>query len=157
MNHRNNAGALRTMLRTGIAAACVAAASAAPAAPQCSISTNAQLSFGTVVALESTGDRTTDSAGSFWINCNSEVTGAPQLYSGTPRVMLSGANSLPFQLSLSSPGAGDLPAASPGTPLPIARDGTNQTVTLYGKIRVPDFKGLPPGLYSASVGLTIEY
>ncbi|HVZ45629.1 MAG TPA: spore coat protein U domain-containing protein [Ramlibacter sp.] len=147
----------RNLLRASIAAAAAAATAAASAAPQCSVSTNARLDFGTVIALESTGDRTTDSAGSFWINCNSEVTAAPRLYSGTARVMQYGAMSLPFRLSLVAPGAGDLPAATPGAPLAFPRDGTNQTVTLYGAIRAADFKALPPGLYSTSVSLTVEY
>jgi spore coat protein U-like protein len=146
-----------------IAAAAAFATIAVPAlatplaTPQCSVATGAQLVFGTVVALERTGDQTTDSASSFWINCNSEVTAAPQLYSPGPRVMQSGAQRLPFKLSLVSPNAGDLPTGSPGTALSFPRNGANQTVTLYGKILASDFKALPGGFYSSSISLTIEY
>jgi spore coat protein U-like protein len=144
--------------RMSVAAACLAAAvGPAWAVPQCSVATSAQLNFGTVVALASTGDRTTNSASSFWINCNSEVTAAPQLYSAGTRVMQSGARQLPFRLSVVSAGGSDLPATGPGTSLGFARDGTNQTVTIYGKILASDFKSLAAGLYSTSVTLTIEY
>ncbi|MFC5499318.1 spore coat protein U domain-containing protein [Caenimonas terrae] len=142
-----------------LAAAAMLGSLAVPAmaTPQCSVATGAQLLFGTVVVLERTGDKTTDSASSFWINCNSEVIAAPQMYATGARVMQSGTQQLPFKLSLVSPGGGDLPAGSPGTALDFPHNGANQTVTLYGKILVSDFKSLPGGLYSGSVHLTIEY
>ena len=127
------------------------------AVPTCTIASGAMLSFGAVVALANTGDVTTNSGSSFWVNCTSDVAAAPTVYSATPRTLLSGGNSLPFALSMVSPGGTELPTASPGTQLGIARNGSNQMVTLYGKILATHFQSLSPGMYSTSIMLTIEY
>jgi hypothetical protein len=115
------------------------------------------LSFGAVVALASTGDVTTNSGSSFWVNCTSDVAAAPALYSASARTLLSGGNSLPFALSIVSPGGVELPTASPGTQLGLTRNGSNQTVTLYGKILATNFQSLSSGMYSTSLTLTLEY
>jgi spore coat protein U-like protein len=142
---------LRVLFMAGLTA------TPALAAPTCTIASGATLSFGAVVALASTGDVTTNSGTSLWVNCNSDVTAAPALYSATPRTLVSGGNSLPFALSAVSPGGAELPAASAGAPLAIARDGTNHTVTLYGRIAASDFRMLPAGAYSRAISLTLEY
>ncbi len=129
----------------------------ARAVPTCTSDSGATLSFGAIVALASSADVTTNSGSSFWVNCTSDVATAPALYSTTPRTLLSGGQRLPFALSAVSPGGAELPTASPGTPLAIARNGSNQTVTLYGKILASNFKSLPAGMYSTSIILTIEY
>jgi spore coat protein U-like protein len=69
---------LRVLFMAGLTA------TPALAAPTCTIASGATLSFGAVVALASTGDVTTNSGTSLWVNCNSDVTGAPALYSATP-------------------------------------------------------------------------
>jgi len=127
------------------------------AVPTCTIASGAMLSFGAVVALASTGDVTTNSGSSFWVNCTSDVAAAPALYSATPRTLLSGGSSLPFALSIVSPGGVELPTASPGTLLGLTRNGSNQMVTLYGKILATNFQSLSPGMYSRSITLTLEY
>jgi Spore Coat Protein U domain len=127
------------------------------AIPTCTIATGATLSFGAVVALASTGNVSTNTASSFWVNCTSDVTAAPTLYSSTPRTLTSGANSLAFSLSAVAPGGTELPTASPGAALTITRDGTNQTVTLHGRLFSSNFRSLPSGQYSRSIGLTLEY
>ena len=127
------------------------------AVPTCTIASGAVLSFGAVVALASTGDVTTNSGSSFWVNCTSDVVAAPTLYSATPPILLSGGNSLPFALSIVSPGGAELPIVSPGTQLGITRNGSNQVVTLYGKILATNFQSLSPGMYSMSITLTLEY
>jgi spore coat protein U-like protein len=145
-------------LRQTIAALAMAtAAGYACATPQCTVSSSATLSFGAVVALASTGDVNSDTGSSFWVNCNAEVTSPPAIYSSDVRAMTSGGRSLPFTLSVVAPGSTPLPSSSPGTPLAIARNGTNQVVTLYGKIRAADFKMLPGGVYTTSILMTIEY
>lgn len=131
--------------------------SRAEAVPTCSFSSSATLSFGAVVALASTGDVSTNTGTSFWVNCTSDVPSTPALYSATTRTLLSAGNALAFALSAAAPGGADVPTASPGMPLAITRNGTNQTVTLYGKITSNNFRSLPAGLYSRSVTLTIEY
>ena len=136
-----------------VAGACMPA----QAVPTCTVASGAVLSFGAVPALASTGDVTTNSGSSFWVNCTSDVTAAPALYSATPRTLLSGVNSLPFTLSMVAPGGAELPTASPGAQLGITRNGANQMLTLYGKILATNFQSLAPGTYSRSITLTLEY
>jgi spore coat protein U-like protein len=146
------------LLLQGIFASLVSAACTHGwAAPTCTVATGATLSFGAVVALASTGDVTTNSGGSFWINCTPDVSAAPSLYSATPRALTSGGNSLPFALSAVTPGGAELPTASPGASLAFTRDGTNQTVTLHGRLSSIHFRSLPAGGYARSIALTLEY
>lgn len=150
-------GALRSLcLRFGLTAM-LGVCGSALAVPTCTIASGATLAFGPIVALASTGDVTTNSGGTFWVNCTSDVTTTPALYSGTERTLVSGGNSLPFTLSAASPGGTELATQSTGTPLGIAKNGTNQTVTLYGKVLAADFRSLPSGTYSRSIALTVEY
>jgi spore coat protein U-like protein len=144
-------------LRALLVALLAAAALPARAVPTCTVSSDARLAFGTVVALASTGDRSTNTGSSFWVNCSAEVTAAPSLHSSSTRTMVSGGNGLPFSLSLVAPGGADLPTSSPGASLSITRNGTNQTVTLYGKILASAFRSLPAGTYSTVVSVTIVY
>ncbi len=127
------------------------------AVPTCTVASNATLSFGAIVALASTGDVTANSGTSFWVNCTSDVAAAPSVYSGTPRTLGSGGNTLPFALSVIAPGGAELPTASPGVSLGILRNGTQQVVTLYGKILANNFRSLPSGSYSRSISLMVEY
>lgn len=127
------------------------------AVPTCTVATGATLSFGAVVALASTADVTTNSGSSFWINCTPDVTAAPSLHSATPRLLISGGNSLAFALSAVTPEGAELPTASPGTPLGFVRDGTNQIVTLHGHMDASNFSSLPGGAYARSIVLTLEY
>lgn len=158
-NYRRMAGGRRRGSRIAqlslmlVAGACTSV----QAVPTCTVASGAMLSFGAVVALASTGDVTTNSGSSFWVNCTSDVAAAPALYSSTPRTLLSGGNNLPFALSMVAPGGAELPTASPGAQLGITRNGANQMVTLYGKILATNFQSLSPGVYSRSITLTLEY
>ena len=86
----------RTVRRRGVLArglllllaACACAN--ALAVPTCTIASGATLSFGSVVALASTGDVTTNSGSSLWVNCTSDVSTTPALYSSTTRTLVSG-------------------------------------------------------------------
>lgn len=127
------------------------------AVPTCTTASGATLAFGAIPALASTGDVSTNSGSSFWVNCTSDVATTPALYSSTPRTLLSGANSLPFALSGAAPGGAELPSAFPGMALGITKNGSNQTVTLHGKVFATGFKGLPSGSYSRAISLTVEY
>ena len=127
------------------------------AVPTCTVASSATLAFGPVVALASAGDVTTNTGSTFWINCSSDVTTTPALYSASPRTLVSGANTLPFRLSGISAAGSDLPASPSGTPLAVVRNGINQTVPLYGKILAADFKALPSGVYVGTITLTLEY
>lgn len=144
---------LQGLLASMVATACTQAL----AVPTCTVATGATLSFGAIVALASTGDVTTNSGSSFWVNCTSDVTDPPKLYSATARTLTSGGNSLAFALSAVTPGGAELPTASPGASLGITRNGTNQTVTLHGRVYSSNFRSLPAGMYAASIALTLEY
>lgn len=139
------------------AAVLATACTRALAVPTCTVATGATLSFGPIVALASTGDVTTNSGSSFWVNCTSDVIAAPSLHSATPRTLASGGSSLPFALSTVTPGGAELPSASPGAPLGFTRNGTNQAVTLHGRVDSGNFKSLPAGAYARSIALTLEY
>jgi spore coat protein U-like protein len=140
-----------------IALLALSGASTAWAVPTCTVASAGTLSFGTVVALASSPDVTTNTGSSFWVNCTADVPGTPSIYSGSSRVMVAGGNSLPFSLSAESPGGLALQTGSPGSALAITKNGTNETVTLYGKVFVADFKALPSGVYSAVIMVTVEY
>ena len=133
------------------------AATAATAVPICSISATATLSFGAVVALASSGDQSANTGTSLWVNCTADVATTPSLYWSTPRTLVSAVNSLPFGLSASSPGVTELRASSPGTALTILKNGTNEAVTLHGRVRAVDFRALPSGSYSRIISLTLKY
>ena len=154
---RTSRTSCRVGVRSWLAAVLMCLGTSAFAVPTCTVASGATLSFGAIVALASTSDVTTNSGSSFWVNCTSDVAAAPALYSATARSLQSGANTLPFALSGVSPGGSDLPTAFPGMTLGIARNGSNQTVTLYGKVLAADFKALPSGTYTRVISLTVEY
>jgi spore coat protein U-like protein len=148
---------LRLLARSALFTMLAAVGVDALAVPTCTVAKGATLSFGAVVALASTGNVTTNSGTSFWVNCTADVTATPALYSASTRTLVSGGNTLPFTLSAAPAGGADLTMTSPGTVLGIAKNGTNQTVPLYGRITASDFKSLPSGFYAASITLTVEY
>jgi hypothetical protein len=106
----------------GALIAVLAMVSAHASAQSCTVGTGGALAFGSVVALASTANQTTDSGQSFKVKCDSGVAGTLRLYSATPRVMQHNASSLPFNLSLNSGAANDdLPTAPLGAPFDITR------------------------------------
>lgn len=127
------------------------------AVPTCTVASGGTLAFGPVVALASSPDVSTNTGTSFWVNCTADVTTTPAIYSGSTRAMVSASSSLPFALSLVAPGGLELRSTSPGTPLTISNNGSNETVTLHGKIFANDFKALPTGVYLQVITLTVEY
>jgi spore coat protein U-like protein len=142
----------------GVLIALLAMVSTHAVAQSCTVGTGGTLAFGSVVALASTANQSTDSGQSFKVKCDSGVAGTLRLYSATPRVMQNITSSLPFNLSLNSGAANDdLPTAPLGAPFDITRNGTDQAVILYAKIFTQNFKSLPSGLYSAAIVLTLEY
>jgi spore coat protein U-like protein len=153
---RRNSRNIRCLLWTCVAAL-TGVVSEAWAVPTCTIASSPTISFGSFAALRSTGDQFANSGTSFWVNCTSDVTSAPTLYSASTRTMSSGVNQLPFTLSLSPSMSSGLPSTAPGEALSIARDGTSKTVTLYGRLASADFRVLPHGLYTTMVTLNLDY
>lgn len=128
------------------------------AAPTCTVASGATLSFGSIVALASTPDQTTNSGTTLWVNCSADVTETPTLYSSTsPRALVSGAHSIPLALSGVAPGGPELPYAPPGMPLNLLKNGSAETIVLYAKVQSIHFRSLPSGSYSAILSLTVEY
>lgn len=143
--------------RCAAAVALCAVATGASSVPVCTIADSASLAFGPVIALASTVSVSTNSGTSFWVNCTADVATTPSLYSSSTRSMTNGASSLPFNLSLVSAGGAELPSTSPGTSLSIVKNGTNQTVTLYGRVTAASFKALSSGHYTGLITLTLVY
>jgi hypothetical protein len=67
----------RALSRGALGFLLTGAAVEALAIPTCMVASGATLSFGAIVALASTGDVTTNSGTSFWVNCTAEVSAAP--------------------------------------------------------------------------------
>ncbi len=127
-------------------------------AQSCTVAAGASLVFPPIVALANGGSPSTDSGQSFKISCDASVVTTLRLYSASPRLMISRAYYLPFNLSLNSGAAADdLATSSPGTPVNIVRNGQAQAVTLYAKIHSYNFQSLPGGFYSTALTLTLEY
>lgn len=119
------------------------------------------ISFGSIVTLASTPDATADSGTTFKVACSSDLS--PTIASTTTRKMSDGAATphlLPFNLSLTaSAAADDFPSATPGA-LTTTKDGTLQTLTIYGKVLNTDFTGanaLPAGTYTTTLVMDVAY
>ena len=149
------------MTRTciGFVFALAAALVAAPvrASSGCDIALGAQIAFGVVVALASTGDVDGNSGSSLVVQCAADVEVSPSLYSSSPRELSGPGGELPFRLSLDAPGGAELADAAPGSPLPVTGDAHDHVVPLYARLRAVDFAALPAGAYSGAITLTIVY
>ena len=132
-------------------------AGAAHAITGCSIAPGAQIAFGAIVPLASSGDADSNSGGSLVVRCGTDVALPPSLHSSTARQLGGPGGYLPFRLSLVSPGGPDLAEASPGSPLSVSSDDADHVVTLHARIRAADFAAMPSGAYSGAITLTIEY
>jgi spore coat protein U-like protein len=126
----------------------------------CEVSAGGTISFGSIVALASTGNQAANSGSTFKVACSKDV--APTIATSTTRSMAdtgTGTHLLPFKLSLTNTGTDDLGSATP-TALTITQDGTPQTVTLYATILASDFSGanaLPLGAYTKTMTIDVAY
>lgn len=126
-----------------------------PAFALCTVSGSATIAFGAFEALASSGNQSANSGSTFVVKCTPNEK--PALYSTTPRTLVSGTSSLPFSLSIVSPGGPELPSMSPGAPMSFIQDNKDQVFVIHGLVRSADFRGLPSGTYSRVVTLTLEY
>lgn len=138
-----------------LVAAC--AAPAASAASGCTLGTGAQLDFGSIVPLASTGNVDSNTGSTLTVRCGADVVLPPRLRAASSRAMSGPGGYLPYHLSLLSPGGPELPDTSPGAALSVASDDVEHVVTLHGRVRAVDFAGMDSGSYSADITLTIEY
>ncbi len=96
---------------------------------------------------------TANTVSTFQVACSSDLT--PTIYASGTRAMTSGANTMPFNLSLTADAvADDLPTTSPGAALTLVQDGTLKDVPLYASVAPAAFRGLAGGSYTVT-GLSV--
>ena len=128
----------------------------------CSVSDSA-LDFGSISALDVTGDVTANTGTTLQIAC-STGTATPVIYSvpGTSPRILTGpvGGSIAFNLSQTSGAASDdLAPTATGEAIGNSwvADGAAHTVIIYGRIPTTSLIGQPVGIYSATIAINIEY
>jgi spore coat protein U-like protein len=122
----------------------------------CTVS-EATMDFTNTAALLSTGDQIADTGATLRIAC---TTGSsPTIWSSSPRFLVSGPNSIPFNLSQESGAAlDDLPTAAPGDAISgYIADGTEKVVPLFGKILALNFGDEPASVYTANITVSVNY
>lgn len=123
----------------------------------CTVSAST-LTFAAADALTSSDDVTGNTGESLKIACTSGTN--PTIWSDTERTVSDGTNTFPFNLSQTSGAAADdLPTVT-GSAEAISgftADGTEKTVTIYGKILASQFGTKPAGAYTKAVTLSVNY
>ncbi|MEJ1962835.1 MAG: spore coat protein U domain-containing protein [Gammaproteobacteria bacterium] len=123
----------------------------------CTVSPGATISFGEFSAQKA-GDTLADSGATFQVACSADLT--PAIFAIGARTVTNGANTLPFNLSLTA-GADldDLPLTlGAAEDLTMTQDGTPQEITLYAKALTADYAGLPGGIYTAGlITVSVSY
>ena len=96
------------------------------------------------------------SGSTFTVACSTDM--APTIFVTGTRTIINGANSLPFNLSLTSGAAADdLPATlALATALTVVQDGTEQVVPLYARLAKVNFGALPAGVYANGSAVTVS-
>jgi hypothetical protein len=123
----------------------------------CTVSASA-LTFAAANALTSSADVTGDTGTSLKIACTTGTN--PTIWSDTARILSDGTNSFAFNLSQTAGAAADNLPTTTGAAEAIAgftADGTEKTVTIYGKILASNFGGKPAGTYTKAVTLSVNY
>lgn len=121
----------------------------------CAVSAGATISFSSFSTL-ATEDQTADSGSTFTVACSVDM--APAIFVTGTRTIINGANTMPFNLSLSSGAASDdLPATlALAEALTIVQDGTAKVVPLYARLAKADFGSLPAGVYANGSAVTVS-
>lgn len=121
----------------------------------CAVSAGATISFGSFSTLAAV-DQTADSGSTFTVACSTDME--PAIFATGTRTIINGANSLPFNLSLTSGAAADdLPATlALATVLTVVQDGTEQIVPLYARLAKANFGALPAGAYANGSAVTVS-
>jgi hypothetical protein len=153
------------LVAVAVMASASAAASAATAQGNLAVAANVTaacevtpgtISFGTVIALQSTPDVDATSTG-FAVACSSGLS--PTIKTATVRLMAGTTvpgNTMTYNLSL-APGAAadDFPSAA--TALVMTSDGTPQAISIYGKLVKASFQGMPQDNYTQTVVVDVGY
>lgn len=121
----------------------------------CAVSAGATISFGSFSTMEA-ADQTADSGSTFTVACSVDM--APTIFVTGTRTVINGANTMPFNLSLTSGAAADdLPATlALAAPLTVVQDGTVKVVPLYARLAKANFGALPAGAYANGSAVTVS-
>lgn len=121
----------------------------------CAVSAAATISFGSFSTLAAV-DQTADSGSTFTVACSSDME--PAIFVTGTRTVINGANTMPFNLSLTSGAAADdLPATlALAAPLTVVQDGTAKVVPLYARLAKANFGSLPAGAYANGSAVTVS-
>jgi spore coat protein U-like protein len=121
----------------------------------CAVSAAAAISFGSFSTL-ATVDQTADSGSTFTVACSVDME--PAIFVTGTRTIINGANTMPFNLSLTSGAAADdLPATlALASVLPLVQDGTAKVVPLYARLAKANFGSLPAGAYTNGSAVTVS-
>lgn len=121
----------------------------------CAVSAGATISFGSFSTLAAV-DQTAGSGSTFTVACSSDMT--PLIFATGTRTIINGANSLPFNLSLTEGAEADnLPATlALATALTLTKDGTAKVVPLYARLAKANFGSLPAGAYANGSAVTVS-
>lgn len=121
----------------------------------CAVSSAATISFGSFSTLAA-ADQTADSGSTFTVACSADMV--PAIFATGTRTIINGANSLAFNLSLTSGAAADdLPATlALAAPLTVVQDGTDKVVPLYARLAKANFGALPAGAYNNGSAVTVS-
>ena len=132
----------------------------ATVAEACSV-TAATMTFPTI-SHSSDADVVADTGGSLLIACTAGTT--PLIWSDSTRTLSgpgAGVETISFSLGQTPATAltDALPIVSTGEAIaaPFVADGTEQSVPLHGLIKAADYAGKPPGLYTASITINVNY
>lgn len=121
----------------------------------CAVSAGATISFGSFSTLAAV-DQTADSGSTFTVACSTDMV--PAIFVTGTRTIINGANSLAFNLSMTSGAAADdLPATlALAAALTVVQDGTAKVVPLYARLAAADFGALPAGAYANGSAVTVS-
>ncbi len=124
----------------------------------CTISGSPVISFGSF-SSQLAGDKTADSGTTLMVACSSDLT--PLISAAGARVLVKGANNLPFNLSQTADAVADnlpLTVATGEAIVGFTKDGTPYPVHLYARALTAGYLGLQSGLYNAApITVSVSY
>lgn len=121
----------------------------------CAVSPTATISFGSFSTLAAT-DVTANSGSTFTVACSADME--PLIFATGTRSIISGANTIPFSLSLTAGAASNnFPVdGANATTFGLTQDGTARAVTLYARLAKADFGSMPAGVYANGSAVTVS-
>lgn len=149
--------AIGVLIMSGTAAAATATQNldvSANIAASCEFGTAASLPFGALTVSDLANGKNETTAAAVKITCTNTGTAA-KLYGGATRQMTNGANVLDYEVYTDAGRTSALGTAALGG-ASVTADGTEQTITLYGKTTSGQ-GAKASGSYSQALALTVEF